>query len=68
MGDRPISVAITPNGYVLFAGYGIPSNNSSSVDSRADAVTRGADNKLYFAEPLTEKMQMGPFLDTLSSG
>ncbi|KAH9899687.1 Clavaminate synthase-like protein [Cubamyces lactineus] len=48
MGDRPISVAITPNG-------------------RADAVTRGADNKLYFAEPLTEKMQMGPFLDTLSS-
>ncbi|KAI0772103.1 Clavaminate synthase-like protein [Trametes elegans] len=48
LGDRHISVAITPNG-------------------RADAVTRGPGNKLYFAEPHTEKMTMGPFLETLSS-
>ncbi|CDO73735.1 hypothetical protein BN946_scf185015.g63 [Trametes cinnabarina] len=48
MGDRAISVAVTPNG-------------------RADAVTRGADNKLYFAEPMTQKMSMTALLETLSS-
>ncbi|KAI9056508.1 Clavaminate synthase-like protein [Trametes sanguinea] len=48
MGDREISVAVTPNG-------------------RADAVTRGPDNKLYFAEPLTQKMSVKALLETLSS-
>ncbi|CAL1700608.1 unnamed protein product [Somion occarium] len=45
--DRPVSVAVTPNG-------------------RADAVTRGPDNKLYFTEPLTEQMPMAEFLSKLS--
>ncbi|OSD04660.1 Clavaminate synthase-like protein [Trametes coccinea BRFM310] len=48
MGDRDISVAVTPNG-------------------RADAVTRGPDNKLYFAEPLTQKMSVQALLRSLSS-
>ncbi|KAI9000842.1 Clavaminate synthase-like protein [Trametes punicea] len=47
MGDRDISVAVTPNG-------------------RADAVTRGPRNKLYFAEPLTQRMKVRSFLQTLS--
>ncbi|KAI0720305.1 Clavaminate synthase-like protein [Cerioporus squamosus] len=37
-------------------------------NGRADAVTRGPDNKLYFAEPYTDNMTMRSFLDTLSSG
>ncbi|RDX53908.1 Clavaminate synthase-like protein [Lentinus brumalis] len=37
-------------------------------NGRADAVTRGPDNKIYFAEPYTDKMTMQSFLDTLSSG
>ncbi|TFK88924.1 Clavaminate synthase-like protein [Polyporus arcularius HHB13444] len=37
-------------------------------NGRADAVTRSPDNKMYFAEPYTDKMTMQSFLDTLSSG
>ncbi|KAI0750981.1 Clavaminate synthase-like protein [Daedaleopsis nitida] len=48
MGNRKISVAVTPNG-------------------RADAVTPGPDNKLFFAEPCTQKMTMSSFLQSLSS-
>ncbi|KAI0638359.1 Clavaminate synthase-like protein [Trametes polyzona] len=48
MGDKKISVAVTPNG-------------------RADAVTRGPNNRLYFVEPHTQQMGVRPFLDTLSS-
>ncbi|KAH9943270.1 Clavaminate synthase-like protein [Epithele typhae] len=51
MGDRPISVAVTPNGW----------------GPRADAVTRGPDGRLYFAEPHTELMPTRTFLDALSS-
>ncbi|KAF8165341.1 Clavaminate synthase-like protein, partial [Crassisporium funariophilum] len=39
MGNRQISVAVTPNG-------------------RADAITRGPEDKLYFVEPCVEKMSM----------
>ncbi|KAG6821275.1 hypothetical protein H0H93_002385 [Arthromyces matolae] len=49
MGERQISVAVTPNGL-------------------ADAVTRGPDDKLYFAEPLLQKMTMGEFLTNISAG
>ncbi|RDB22522.1 JmjC domain-containing protein 7 [Hypsizygus marmoreus] len=34
----------------------------------ADAVTRGPDNRLYFAEPLVEQMTMEKFLSRLSPG
>jgi hypothetical protein len=34
----------------------------------ADAVTRGPDNKLYFAEPFVEQMTMADFLSKLTSG
>ena len=37
-----------------------------SARRRADAVTRGLDNKLYFVEPLTESMPMESFLDGIS--
>jgi jumonji domain-containing protein 7 len=34
----------------------------------ADAITRGTDNRLYFAEPLVEQMTMPAFLSKISSG
>ena len=34
----------------------------------ADAVTRGSDNKFYFAEPFVEQMTMADFLSKLKSG
>lgn len=34
----------------------------------ADAVTRGSDDKLYFAEPFVEQMTMAEFLSKLTSG
>ena len=69
MGERQISVAVTPNGYVSFA---IPclltTDELSCACRRADAITRGPGNKLYFAEPHTQMMDMASFLETLSSG
>ncbi|KAF9451730.1 Clavaminate synthase-like protein [Macrolepiota fuliginosa MF-IS2] len=47
MGDRQISIAVTPTG-------------------RADAVTRGPDNKLFFIEPHVEQMTMGDLLAKLA--
>ncbi|KAF5389050.1 hypothetical protein D9757_004891 [Collybiopsis confluens] len=51
MGDLPISVAVTPNGW---------------GKRHADAVTQHPDGRLYFAEPLIEKMTMKSFLGKLS--
>ncbi|EKM59074.1 uncharacterized protein PHACADRAFT_249267, partial [Phanerochaete carnosa HHB-10118-sp] len=36
-------------------------------NGRADAITRGPDDRLYFAEPHVEQMTMGDFLAKLSS-
>lgn len=33
---------------------------------RADAITRGPGDELYFVEPLTETMTMAEFLSNLS--
>ncbi|KAL7282542.1 hypothetical protein ACG7TL_004013 [Trametes sanguinea] len=56
MGDRDISVAVTPNGYCTSSFRRLSSRLIMVFRRRADAVTRGPDNKLYFAEPLTQKM------------
>ncbi|KAI0375825.1 Clavaminate synthase-like protein [Pilatotrama ljubarskyi] len=44
-----------------------PISVAVTPNGRADAVTSGPDRKLYFAEPHTQRMSMGSFLDTLSS-
>ena len=36
-------------------------------ESRADAITRGPDGRLYFAEPHVERMTMRNFLAKLTS-
>jgi hypothetical protein len=67
LGDRPLSVAVTPNGLDLdsFAkGY----HPHHSVFVRyADAVTCNSDGKLYFAEPHSQKMTMRSLLSKLES-
>ena len=69
MGDREISVAVTPHGCDCHSYSPIvTATESNHPYSRADAVVRGPDNKLYFAEPCTQSMTMRQFLDTLSSG
>ena len=69
MGERQISVAVTPNGYVSFASPCLLTTDElSCAYRRADAVAHGPGNKLYFAEPHTQMMDMASFLETLSSG
>ena len=68
MGDREISVAVTPNGCALCLLHSTLCADRMLGCSRADAVTLGPDGKLYFVEPYTQKMTMTSFLDTLSSG
>ena len=67
MGERQISVAVTPNGYVSFASPCLLTTDElSCAYRRADAITRGPGNKQYFAEPHTQMMDMASFLQTLS--
>lgn len=64
MGDRRISVAITPNGLVIVP-FPELTCDGNDILRRADAVTRGPDNKLYFVEPHAEQMTMGELLARL---
>lgn len=63
MGDRKVSVAVTPNGYV---SKPLVDDINNTMYSRADAVTPGPDGMLYFVEPHTQQMTMCDFLSTLS--
>jgi hypothetical protein len=66
MGSRKISIAVTPNGSVLLSR--LNKSKLHRCSRLADAVTRGSDNKLYFAEPYVEQMTMADFLSKLTSG
>jgi jumonji domain-containing protein 7 len=59
MGNAKLSVAVTPNGSAKSWTSVSP---LLRLSSRADAVTRGSDDKLYFVEPHVEKMTMAEFL------
>jgi jumonji domain-containing protein 7 len=65
MADAGVSVAVTPNGFDVRVSC---RNHSSCHFSRADAVTRAPDGKLYFVEPHVQQMKMSEFLSKLSSG
>ncbi|KAK7695807.1 hypothetical protein QCA50_000445 [Cerrena zonata] len=45
-----------------------PISVAVTPNGRADAITRGPGDKLYFVEPLTETMTMAEFLSNLSPG
>jgi jumonji domain-containing protein 7 len=66
MGDRPLSVAATPNGYfsVHMKDY---RPHHSIIVRYADAVTRNSDGKWYFAEPHYQRMTMKSLLSKLES-
>lgn len=66
MGSRKVSIAVTPNGSVLLLR--LNKSKLHHCSRLADAVTRGSDNKLYFAEPYVEQMTMADFLSKLTSG
>jgi jumonji domain-containing protein 7 len=67
MGDREISVAVTPNGYYDSSARSLYDYFLTKfLRSRADAVTPGPNDKLYFVEPYTQKMTMQDFLSALT--
>jgi len=66
MGQRKISVAVTPNGY---ADLNVNSTLCSQIAGRfADAVIRDSGGRYYFAEPCVEKMNMQELLSKLNQG
>src|SRR5258707_13941968 len=66
MGQRKISVAVTPNGY---AGLNVNSIRCSQIAGRfADAVTSDSGGRRYFTEPCVEKMTMQELLSKLNQG
>lgn len=65
MTDRPVTVAVTPDGSVLMrCQYSIPPL-LTTPHSLADAVKQSADGMAYFTEPCSEKMTMAELLHVL---
>lgn len=64
MGERQISVAVTPTGYFFAPMY---KWFLIICSSRADAIARGSDGRLYFVEPYVEKMTMQELFTKLGS-
>jgi jumonji domain-containing protein 7 len=67
MGDRPLSVAVTPNGLDFNTCVKDHLPYHSIVVRYADAVTRNSDGKRYFAEPHYQKMTMRSLFSKLES-
>ncbi len=66
MGDQPISVSVTPNGYTRLTCFK-DLTELCSLFSLADAVTTAPDGKDYFVEPHVESMTMREMLHKLES-
>ena len=66
MGDHKISIATTPNGLVIFLTWNRLEKCHFVIYRRADAVTQGPDNELYFIEPYIEQMSMRDLLTRLA--
>ena len=69
LGDRPLSVAVTPNGldFDIYCCTKVCHPHHPIIVRYADAVTRDSDEKWHFAEPHYQKMTMRSLLSKLET-
>ncbi|KZT74411.1 Clavaminate synthase-like protein [Daedalea quercina L-15889] len=66
-GQMPHLIPLWTNEYLIRRMGDREISIAATPTGRADAITRGPDGRLYFAEPHIDKMTMGTFLDKITS-